>query len=120
MYCPTAATGNRFARSFPCEVAFPASDCQLLPVATDRPCVPCVSDFMDDQIFMGTAVALASSWGLFRASWLLEKTRKGQWLKRAAGPNRAGWIIRALLLLGIVFGLLLATDVVRPLDAIGP
>ena len=69
---------------------------------------------------MGAAIALASGWGLTEADWLVASTRKGQWLARKTGTAQARWIVRIVFLAGILLGLGLAANVIRPLNAIGP
>ena len=53
---------------------------------------------------------------LFRAGWILDQTRQGQRLVEWCGPARAPWVLRALLLVGITFGGLLANGVIRPVQ----
>ena len=68
-----------------------------------------------EQILVGALVALVSLHGLWKADWLLEHTRKGQKLVGWLGPEKALWVLRGLLIAAVVFGVLLATNVVRPI-----
>lgn len=65
---------------------------------------------------MGGGVALLSLIGLWQTSWLLEHTRKGAWLRERAGDSRAAWILRGLFLCAVLFGVLLALNVIRPVQ----
>lgn len=67
-----------------------------------------------EQMVMGALVALLCAAGLWHARWLARETVKGQWLTRRLGADRALWTLRALLVLGITFGILLATNIIRP------
>ena len=67
-------------------------------------------------MMMGCTLALLSTLGLLKASWLLTETRKGTWLCKKYGDERAGWILRILLTIGVVFGGLLATNIIRPMQ----
>jgi hypothetical protein len=69
-----------------------------------------------DQILIGAVTAALCAVGLLRGPWLLENTRKGQRLVRWFGGRRALWLLRGLLVLGIAFGVLLAVDVIRPVQ----
>lgn len=68
-----------------------------------------------DQILMGVAVAVLSLVGLWQTDWLVQNTRKGEWLARRLGERRAGLVLRAAFALLAVFGALLAANVIRPL-----
>lgn len=70
----------------------------------------------NEQILMGTATALMCALGLWKSQWLLENTRKGQRLQQALGLARAIWVLRGLLLLGMMGGILLAVNVLRPMQ----
>ncbi|MBC8117580.1 MAG: hypothetical protein H7062_24550 [Candidatus Saccharimonas sp.] len=52
----------------------------------------------------------------FREGWFLDQTRKGQNLVKWCGPDRAPWVLRAILLAGITFGGLLANGTIRPIQ----
>jgi hypothetical protein len=69
-----------------------------------------------EQIFIGVATALLCVIGLVKSRWILENTRKGARLGRWFGPRRAIWVLRGLLGLGVIFGGLLAVNVVKPLQ----
>ena len=68
-----------------------------------------------EQILIGALVALLAAHGLWKARWLLEQTRKGQRLTHWLGFERALITLRVILLLGALFGILLATNVIRPI-----
>ena len=70
---------------------------------------------MNEQIFMGSSVALLCITGLWKAQWFLENTRKGQRFVKIFGEERAIWAWRVLLLLGVIFGTLLATGIINPI-----
>ena len=69
-----------------------------------------------EQIAIGVTVALLCAAGLGSAGWFVRETAKGQWLARRLGDDRALWTFRLLFGLGIVFGLLLAANVIRPVQ----
>ena len=48
---------------------------------------------------------------------ILDQTRKGQRLVAWCGPDRATWVLRAILLAGITFGGLLANGIIRPIQS---
>jgi len=67
------------------------------------------------QIFIGSTVALLCLWGLFKHRWFLETTKKGKRLIARFGDRKAAWILNGLFVMGIVFGILLAIDVIHPI-----
>jgi hypothetical protein len=67
------------------------------------------------QILMGGLVALLCLYGLWRHRWFFENTRKGRRLAQWFGETGGLRVLVGLLLVGMVFGLLLATDVIRPI-----
>lgn len=67
-----------------------------------------------DQILMGIATAAACGWAIAKRRWLLTRTRKGRWLSQRLGREGASRFLVALLAAGVVFGLLLATNVISP------
>ncbi|GAB4148993.1 MAG: hypothetical protein Tsb009_23090 [Planctomycetaceae bacterium] len=69
----------------------------------------------NDQIVMGAGIAFVSAIGFFKANWILAETRKGQWLTENLGKQQASWTLHGVMLAGVVFGLLLATDFIRPM-----
>jgi hypothetical protein len=68
------------------------------------------------QVAMGVVVAAACAVGLWNDRLLLTNSRYGRWLTRLFGPVGGLWALRVLLFLGIVFGILLAADVIRPIQ----
>ena len=69
-----------------------------------------------EQIAIGLGVAGLSLLGLYHSTWLLSRTRKGQWLSRAFGPERGLWTLRALLATAILFGFALAAGWINPIE----
>jgi hypothetical protein len=67
-----------------------------------------------EQIFIGLTTSGLCAAGLARDVWLLSETRKGQRLARLCGTRRALWILRALLVVGVLFGLGLAGGIINP------
>jgi hypothetical protein len=68
------------------------------------------------QSAMGITVAALCAYGLIRARWLFETTRKGRKLAARFGESRGFTVLRFLLVAGVLFGVLLAADVIRPLN----
>src|SRR5690606_34686224 len=71
------------------------------------------------QTAMGFAVASMCAIGLVRSQWILANTNKGRKLADRFGEDRGLIVLRALLAAGLVFGCLLAVDVIRPLKLLG-
>ena len=71
---------------------------------------------MNDEILMGTTVAMLSGFGLLKVRWLIANTRKGHWLTSRLGERRAVFVTAGVLFLLAVFGVLLAVGVIRPLN----
>jgi hypothetical protein len=69
-----------------------------------------------EQIFIGIATAVLCVIGLAKSRWVLENTNKGEYLSKRLGPNRAAWVLRGLLVLGVLFGGLLAANILKPLQ----
>ena len=67
------------------------------------------------QVFMGGAMALLCCAAFRYDRWFLAETKKGRRLVKAFGEIRAVWIWRMLALLGVIFGVCLATGIVSPL-----
>ena len=67
-----------------------------------------------EQIFIGVTVAVLCVAGLCKDRWFLAHTKKGKRLIRWLGEEKAIWLLRGLFGLGILFGLLLATDIISP------
>lgn len=68
------------------------------------------------QILMGVGIAAICFAGLARHRWLLANTRKGQTLVSLYGESVARYVVWLLCLLGMTFGSLLASGVVRPIS----
>lgn len=67
------------------------------------------------QILMGVGIASICVTGLARYRWLMTHTHKGQVLVNRYGETTARNMIWLLCLLGITFGSLLASGIVRPI-----
>lgn len=67
------------------------------------------------QILMGVGIASICLTGLARYRWLMTKTHKGQVLVNRFGETAARNVIWLLCLLGLTFGSLLASGIVRPI-----
>jgi hypothetical protein len=67
-----------------------------------------------EQTILGIAMAVLCFAGLWNDRWFLENTKKGQRLARWLGGTRGLFVLRALFLIGATFGILLATNVIRP------
>lgn len=65
---------------------------------------------------MGTGIIALCLMLWSRDRWYLDQTRKGQRLVAWYGPDRAIWVLRAMLLAGIAFGALLANSIIRPIQ----
>jgi hypothetical protein len=70
---------------------------------------------ISSQTAMGGMVALICLYGLWRRRWFFENTRKGRRLAGWFGETAGLRVLVGLLFAGIVFGLLLACDVIRPM-----
>ena len=68
------------------------------------------------QILMGVSIATICLTGLARSRWLLANTRKGQGLVQRYGETTARNMTWLLCLLGMAFGSLLASGIVRPIE----
>jgi hypothetical protein len=68
------------------------------------------------QTAMGAMVALLCLYGLWRRQWFYENTKKGRRLARWFGEPGGLRVLVGLLVGGIVFGVLLASDVIRPMQ----
>lgn len=71
---------------------------------------------ISENVLIGTFVAVFSLWGLFKQQWFLAETSKGQKLTQRFGSARAIWILRLIFLTGLIFGTLLATGLIQPID----
>ncbi len=69
-----------------------------------------------DQLLIGAVFALFCLIGLYKDLWILAQTKKGQWLVRRCGQQRSVWLLRSLFGCGAVFGVLLACNVIRPVQ----
>lgn len=69
-----------------------------------------------EQIVVGGITAILCLAGLRNHRWLLANTRHGRRLAKRFGEPTSVWIVRILLVAGAVFGVLLAANVVRPVQ----
>jgi hypothetical protein len=70
---------------------------------------------VSSQTAMGVMVALLCLYGLSRRRWFFENTRKGRRLAQWFGETGGLRLLVGLLFAGMIFGVLLATDVIRPI-----
>ncbi len=70
---------------------------------------------MNEQQLIGAMVAVLGSVGWYHQRWFLEQTSKGRRLVGWFGPACGVWVFRGLLAGVVVFGVLLAADVVGPM-----
>lgn len=70
---------------------------------------------MRDQILMGVGITTICLTGLARHRWFLANTRKGQALVDRCGEPGARYVFWLICLVGILFGTLLASGIVRPI-----
>lgn len=68
-----------------------------------------------EQIIIGGATAALCLFGFWKVGWLLEHTKKGRRLVGKFGDLQAGRILKLLLLMGAVFGTLLAAGIINPI-----
>ncbi len=71
---------------------------------------------MNEQILIGLGCVLLCGFGLWHSATLLRRSHNGRRLGDLFGAERALWILRGLLTAGTIFGVLLAADVVRPIE----
>ena len=69
---------------------------------------------MNEQQLIGLIVALLGGLAWYHRRWLLEQTPKGRGLVEWLGFDRARWVFGALVATIVVFGVLLACNVIRP------
>jgi hypothetical protein len=67
------------------------------------------------QTAMGVLIVGMCLVGIWHNGWLLENSRYGRRLAIWFGPIGGRRALTGLLIAGIVFGILLATDVIRPI-----
>ena len=67
-----------------------------------------------EQIFIGVTIALLCGIGLVKERWFLTHTKKGERLVRWFGEKKATWVLRGLFGLGILVGILIAMNIIRP------
>ncbi|MBO50521.1 MAG: hypothetical protein CMJ69_07020 [Planctomycetaceae bacterium] len=69
---------------------------------------------MNEQQLIGSVIAVLGGLAGYHHRWLLEQTPKGRRLVGWFGLDRARWVLGAVVLGVVVFGVLLACDVIRP------
>ena len=67
-------------------------------------------------VLVGSLVIVLCMMLFVRHRWFLENSSKGQRLIRWFGPEMAPWVLRILAALGMIFGGLLATGIIRPIQ----
>jgi hypothetical protein len=68
------------------------------------------------QTAMGALIVGVCLFGLWHIAWLLENSRYGRRLEIWFGVDGGRRAMTVLLIAGAVFGVLLAADVIRPID----
>ncbi len=71
---------------------------------------------LNEQVAMGVIIALLCLAGLYYDRWFLSHSKKGQRLVDRLGEQKAVWVLRLFFSAGALFGTLLATDVIRPVQ----
>lgn len=69
-----------------------------------------------EQIFIGLTVAVLCAVGIYKDRWFLTQTKKGKRLIGWFGEEKAIWVLRGVYGLGMLFGLLMALNVIRPVN----
>lgn len=67
------------------------------------------------HVIVGGLTCLLCALLAAQSKWFLANTRKGAFLVRQFGDQGAPWVLRGLALTGIVVGVLLALEVIRPI-----
>ncbi|QDU80893.1 hypothetical protein Pla110_26290 [Polystyrenella longa] len=70
---------------------------------------------MNEQIVMGGGLILVSLWGLYNVDYLRTRSRFGQRIIDGLGEQTGTRMLLGVMLIGIVFGALLATSVIQPI-----
>lgn len=73
-----------------------------------------MSTMPGEQIIIGTTVTVLCALGWLMDEWFLDRTKKGKRLVGWFGRDKAVWVLRIFFAAGILFGTLLAADVIRP------
>lgn len=68
-----------------------------------------------DQIIIGMITAGTCGIGLLRRDWLLTQTLKGRHLVERCGQAKATRIVTVVLAVGVLAGVLLACNILRPM-----
>lgn len=71
---------------------------------------------LKEQMVVGGLVVVLCVTGLLKDRWFLANTKKGRKLVGWFGESKALWVLRGLFVGGAVLGLLLATNVIRPVQ----
>ncbi|WP_339729332.1 hypothetical protein [uncultured Gimesia sp.] len=71
---------------------------------------------LSENELIGGSVLILSLLGLWKDQWFLANTKKGQRLTKWFGPVRAIWVLRIIFLVGMIFGALLASDIIQPIQ----
>lgn len=67
-----------------------------------------------EQVFIGLTTSGLCAVGIAQQDWFLRETSKGRRLVKLCGTRNAVWVLRALLALGVAFGLALASGFINP------
>ena len=71
---------------------------------------------MQQHVLIGGLIMAMCLILVFRDRWFLTNTSKGERLIRWFGEFGGLWVLRGLLLSGIIFGGLLAMQIIRPIQ----
>ncbi|MFO1020845.1 MAG: hypothetical protein U0903_09140 [Planctomycetales bacterium] len=70
---------------------------------------------MQTQIVIGAIITLGSLLGLRHDRAILEQTGYGRWITWLFGAEKGLWFLRLVIILFALFGVLLASNVIRPI-----
>ena len=71
---------------------------------------------LNEQVLIGSVLAALCILGLMKVRWILEGTPKGRWLQDRYGSSTSRWILRILFASAALLGVLLAIDLIRPVQ----
>ncbi|WP_029246964.1 hypothetical protein [Schlesneria paludicola] len=68
------------------------------------------------HVLVGGLTAILCLMLLMRQTWFLEHSKKGRRLVQWFGPQKARWVLLGLTWFGVILGILIATQVLRPIQ----
>ena len=71
---------------------------------------------IQQRVLVGSVIIVLCLMLFASERWFLGNTAKGQQLIRWFGSAAAPWVLRGLTIFGLLFGGLLATGVIRPIQ----